>query len=474
MFLAFWNVGNSRIVNQRQCRSRCYGCGISRPVGVLRAIHALLHTFRDVPYIPTAWVSSSVMFIYKVFLRPQKRTGRAKIPRFLFVAKTLSATCPYLGIPRIQSLYVMTNEKLLSQTISFLRFPMIVGVVFIHSNLLTFDIQGQEYNFCQWQWLAYVVRFFSQVLPAISVPLFFFISGFLFFYKTDFDNNTYVSKLKSRRMTLLVPYLIWNFIGFLILLIQMQPQFESLFPMLKDYRIDISVFLKCFWLIKLPMNLNCVAPINNPFWFVRDLIILVLFTPILHWVLKKCGVLFLSFMSVIWFFRLGTYINLPDLSHQSIFFFPLGAYFSIRSINFTDSVRNAKWLPIAYGLFAVCDTLDLGGREYYYWFHNIGIIMGMPAIIYIATRFIEKYSVKPSKFLSNASFFVFAAHGLFISKFMKVVVMVVKPQQPLLVLFIYFFVPITTILICLLTYKLLCRTVPNFTKVITGSRLPIS
>ena len=131
----------------------------------------------------------------------------------------------------------MTNDELLSKTISYLRFPLIVGVVFIHNKMAEINVQGDIVSYDDWPWLTYTMDFFSSVLPTIAVPLFFFISGFLFFYKVDFDKNVYIKKLKSRYHTLVIPYLIWNFVGFLILLIQMHPRFYSLFPLLKDYRI---------------------------------------------------------------------------------------------------------------------------------------------------------------------------------------------------------------------------------------------
>ena len=119
----------------------------------------------------------------------------------------------------------MTNDALLSKTNSFLRFPLIVGVVLIHNNLEEINIQGKTISYGSWPWLSYLMEFFSSVLPTIAVPLFFFISGFLFFHHTDFDGTVYKKKLKSRCRTLLVTYLIRNFAGFLILRRNARPCF---------------------------------------------------------------------------------------------------------------------------------------------------------------------------------------------------------------------------------------------------------
>lgn len=365
----------------------------------------------------------------------------------------------------------MTNEELLSKTISYLRFPLIVGVVFIHSKMGEINIQGKEVRYEAWPWLTHTMDFFSSVLPTIAVPLFFLISGFLFFYKVDFCNEIYSKKLKSRFHTLAIPYLIWNFIGFLILLIQMHPRFYSLFPLLKDYRIDITKFLSYFWIRDLPMvgPGEHDSPINYPFWFIRDLIILVVASPFIHWLIKKFKFAVIVALGAVWFFGLGKYIGLPTLCHQSIFFFPLGAYFSINHINFVSMAHKYSWSVPVYLILALADTFTKG-ETYNFWFHKTGILIGLMSATYIASALVYIGKVKTSKFLSDASFFVFALHGLFINKYMKAIVMTVHPGSPFLVLFIYFFVPITTICVCLAIYKVLSRYLPSVAKVVTGGR----
>ena len=429
-------------------------------------------TLLRVSYIPTAWVSYSALFILQVFSGPQRRTGRSQIPRFSFVVNgTSNLTCP-IWVFGGRRFTIMINDGLLSKTIDYLRFPLAVGVVFIHNKMDSFDIQGKEVNYGDfWPWLNYVIDFFSAVLPTIAVPLFFFISGFLFFYKIDFSKAIYIKKLKSRSRTLLIPYLIWNFIGFLILLTQMEPRFFSLFPLLKDYRIDLTEFLSYFWIRDLPMDppTERAVPIDGPLWFVRDLIILVLVSPLIYWLIKKLKYWLVVLLGIVWFFHLGKHIGLPGLCHQSIFFFPLGAYFSINKINFVELANKIKWSPCLYAILAIGDTITKG-EPYNHWFHNLGVMVGIFAVVCIASLLLVKDRVHINKFLSDASFFVFAAHGLFISKFMKALIMTVQPQSSLVVLFIYFFVPITTILICLGIYKILNRWMPSLARVVTGGR----
>ncbi|MGD9772520.1 MAG: acyltransferase family protein, partial [Parabacteroides sp.] len=133
----------------------------------------------------------------------------------------------------------MSHSDLQSDTIHFLRFPLIVGVVFIHAHLSSdfVNITASDYP------VFYVVNeFVSNILVRVSVPLFFFFSGFLFYYKTDFNGITYAKKVKSRIQSLLIPYLIWNiFLLALYYFVQKIPDINALFSGEKERIADFSV-----------------------------------------------------------------------------------------------------------------------------------------------------------------------------------------------------------------------------------------
>ena len=362
------------------------------------------------------------------------------------------------------------KDTIISKTIDFLRFPMIVGVVFIHSNMQVVNIQGTLIRFDKWPAVAFIMNFFSSVLADVCVPLFFFFSGFLFFYYSDFSKYTYINKIKKRIRTLLVPYLIWNFVAFLILLIQVHPRIVVFFPLLKDYRVDIVSFLSSFWVTNLPISMSGPAnPINTPLWFIRDLMILVLLSPIIWWLIKKMCYFFIIFLGVIWFFSFGECIGLPNLCHQSIFFFPLGAYFGINKLNFVEMTQKVYWIPFVYIAIALLDALTRV-THFSYVIHNVEILIGMMALVYISSSMIKRRIVQVNTFLVGASFFVYALHNLFLGKLTKVIVMLVQPNSPISVLLIYYSMPFIAIIICLSLYKFLCSKIPSFCSVITGGR----
>ena len=114
--------------------------------------------------------------------------------------------------------------ELQSQTIIWLRLPLVLLVLLIHVNpqnreiftpIQTIDVShltiANIYSI-----IGRVGYYFSQV----AVPFFFFTSGYFFFYKIrEWNSRCYKTKVKKRLKTLFVPYLLWNIlaIGLIIL-----------------------------------------------------------------------------------------------------------------------------------------------------------------------------------------------------------------------------------------------------------------
>ncbi len=362
----------------------------------------------------------------------------------------------------------ITDEELLSKTISYLRFPLIVGVVFIHNDISTFTLQGIKHEFNNPDWYYYIIAFFSQVLPRISVPLFFFISGFLFFYHTDFTLETYKQKLKGRIKTLLIPYLLWNFIGFLLLSIKHLPMFESVFPSISKIDYNLSTFFNCFWDFRFPDTETTMgSPINYPFWFIRDLMVTVLLTPVIYWLIRYIKIGYILILCICWY--CGYHWNISGLNLSVIFFFSLGAYVSISHINLLPIFRKSYFIPFIYIIISIADAVTKE-ESYNHYIHDIGILLGILSAFTIVSYFIDKGKIRVNKFLSDSSFFIFAMHGLFMGEFMKVLFIILHPQSPYMLLFIYFLVPAITILICIGIYGGLKKYCPQVAKILTGGR----
>lgn len=362
----------------------------------------------------------------------------------------------------------MTNDELLSKTISWLRFPLIVGVVFIHNNFTEngITVQGITYEIENPFWYNTIVNIFSEVLPRVAVPLFFLISGFLFFYHTDFDGRVYKRKLKGRARTLLVPYLIWSVIAFLYPLTRSIPGLQWLFPNATGFEFDLHEFFKGFWTAT---NLEGpeFMPRDYPLWFVRELMVVVLFTPVIHWLIRRTNYLIVFLLGVLWYIE--PWSRIPALSLPAWFFFVLGAYFSIKKINPLYILRNYQWLPWLYLAIAIVDTITKEA-DYNDYIHKIGILVGMASCFILVGKGLKNGRLKINKFLSDGSFFVFAAHAIILPDMRKVFSKLLLPDSAVSFTILYFLVPIVTILLCLFVYRLLKRYLPRVAAVVTGGR----
>ena len=379
------------------------------------------------------------------------------------------------------------NEITLSNTIKYLRFPLTVGIILAHSNLgrLGFVVHGVQYGLNYPDWYFYFSILFSEALACFCVPTFFVVSGYLFFYKTDFDGTTYYKKLKKRFKTLMIPYLLWNLIAILIRVVKMLPIFSSLFHNMDNIEFRFSLirlfntffyddhtnglFIDHFIMVKSMSPL----PANGPMWYVRDLMVLILFTPLIYWLIKKLKFWFIIGLTV--YLYVFGHSLLPEGNYLSIlidylFFFSWGAYYSINKHNLIDQMRKIKYAAYLFipALIAYLWTVDTDYNRYIFLPY---IIIGIIFVFVVTSYLFEKGRIHVNHTLSNCSFFVFALHSLILSDLGKLLFMGCQLNDtPIVLLFLYIAIPTITILICIFLYKLLNKYMPTICGLLTGGR----
>lgn len=175
----------------------------------------------------------------------------------------------------------MKIDDEVSQRIAALRFFLIFEVVLLHmgNNYSKFISNGGDASSTLFQFIVYL---FSDAISDTAVPLFFLMSGFLFFYNFKLSYACYLQKLRSRFWSLAVPYAFWN-IAYLLFkfVVQTTPMFSTMLggesKRLVDY-VPFDYFDALFGLT--------TYPISYQFWFIRDLILMVVISPAI-WVMVK-------------------------------------------------------------------------------------------------------------------------------------------------------------------------------------------
>ena len=146
----------------------------------------------------------------------------------------------------------------------------------------------------------FVRNIISQGIARVAVPLFFLLSGYLFFLGFHWSITKYKKKLLSRISTLLIPFVFWNCLILLLLAIAQELQsFQSFFPgndkLISTYGM--------FDYLNALFGFNRF-PVSYQFWFIRDLVVMILLVPIVQLMLRLCPVSFLGIIAFFWFFNL--------------------------------------------------------------------------------------------------------------------------------------------------------------------------
>ena len=164
------------------------------------------------------------------------------------------------------------NNPIIKKVISFFS---IILVLYIHSGFHNIPNEIQEMSFN-----SYLQESISGMLGRCAVPLFYAISGYLFFLNTENGINTIWRKMKKRVRTLLIPFIIAA-LFFPIFLIAME-----LFPLTKQFVNNTNAFsnnlqLPFIEIIKsiFYANTNGTTPWAFHLWFLRDLIIMLSYHP---------------------------------------------------------------------------------------------------------------------------------------------------------------------------------------------------
>ncbi len=362
-----------------------------------------------------------------------------------------------------QNFNILNGDKLQLDVISFLRFPLIVGVVLMHTKLRKIDSlvamdMAAIYPFNgAYPLYENTVYFFTQVFLPIRVPLFFFFSGILFFYKTEkMVKNVYLTKLKKRFRSLFIPYLFWNFLFIFVYNIC-----GKLFPGSIDSFIGEGFHIQD-WLLLL------WKPASYQLWFLRDLMVVVLFTPVIYWMIRKFDCLLVFFLGLLWLMALWS--NGSGFPISAFFFFSWGGYFSLSKKNFIGIVQPHTLLwGAGYFILAVL-TFQFRDYEWAVYLKQISVIWGSAFIIALTSHYISKGQWKVNRFLSESSFFIYAYHVMALPIIRRFLQLFIPSNSDLDATIFYFVWGVVSVVIGLIGYFILKRWVPKPLAFITGGR----
>lgn len=337
----------------------------------------------------------------------------------------------------------------ISQTFGLLRFPLIVLVVFVHTfqgpvlvDGTMHGVQSDVYNV--------IGNIISHNLASVAVPTFFFISGYLYFKEQEFNLRLYKQKSFSRGRSLLVPYLIWNT---WVLLFMLVVQFigswlgiEFTGRMIWDY--GWSDFLAAYW-----KQAGGNYPINFPLWYIRDLMIVCVFTPFVYCAVRYVPML-VTILIAIW---IGISACFQIYLSISFVFFTLGAYTVINKLTFIDGFKS-WWsrITLVFPLL-VCVPAFSSCAGNFIWV--IRLVVGVYFVLNLSFVLVTRYDMQRWICPTAVSFYVLVFHEPLQAYIKKVSYLLLNPKGELEMLLLYFSVPLLTVFVCVFIYIMLSKIV---------------
>jgi len=352
-----------------------------------------------------------------------------------------------------------------SSRISAIGFAAMVLVFFVHTNNLRVNFRDHSVITG-----SPAVRFIENALScgiaSAAVPWFFVVSGFLFFYDAPERGTAEMSwfngKLRRRLQSLVVPYLIWSSFYFGVLTLLKMPAEATHF--FKSGDIDFSptaVLQRVF-----------VDPVPYQLWFVRDLIVYTLLSPLILAVVRRAGLWWLAALALLWVGR----TNLVVVSPEGLLFFCAGCWMAINpaSIRYLESDRLAGnrrgllwcglWIGLALAV-GVCGTL---------WdplpplVRELDVLAGLMALWFGFP--VWGQPIRPLLLrLAPYTFFLYVAHEPILTIFKKLAFASLEPA-PSTHLIAYFGAPAVTAVVLLCVGSLLRDRLPRWYGVLTGWR----
>lgn len=304
---------------------------------------------------------------------------------------------------------------------------------------------------------------------SVAVPLFYLISGYLFFLKVPDGLFSIVQKMKKRCRTLLIPYLVANILTFLFYaLLNVITWKMPAIDKVVNFKVLDVLMEKGLWAT---LELVFIAPpIAFQLWFVKYLMVVILFSPLIYFALKY-AVTKTVYIRLAVAILLVVFIYGHTMLARTVFWFVAGGLFAMARTGI-ENKRYGKFttafITALYVFLSVGAATGILAPE---WKRYIPLV-GVPAI-WLLYDLVADYNRKAVEgelvlFFSKYTFFVYLCHEPLLNIFKKTPLLISRSETMFIAS--YLIIPILFYLAaCLLGYC--CRSIaPRLYSIYTGGR----
>lgn len=351
----------------------------------------------------------------------------------------------------------VSYKQRFSEAIDWLRFTLIFFIILLHCYTSVQLPEGNHHiYFCSLYTLAFC-------LGESGVPSFFFISGYLFFI----SKKKYSEKISSRIKSLFFPYIIWNSIILLLYVLLYYAGYSLSICGKSIAEYTWYDYLRAFW-DRGSFDKGNFVPILIPYWYIRNLFIVSLLSPVFYIIIKQSflALLFLLISAISWI------ITPPNaFIPQTIFFFSLGAWFSIHEKNPLEYIITHRHSFIfCFLFFSIGDIIfhTLISIPTNLFVHRISLIFNIAFLILIADYCSRREIV--SSFLTKSTFFVFSIHYPIAYFVRTICIKVFEKASDATHILLYILSVCITLGASLLLFSVFKRFFPRIYEILSGNR----
>ena len=365
------------------------------------------------------------------------------------------------------------NGTDIERRINFLRLLLIIGLVFLHYG----EFPGSDQSpFRGWSStdtpVATFINSFFLFLFFSAVPVLSTISGYLYFKGMDSGIGFYLRRWRSRVRSVLLPMISWNaFVVVLFLAIGALWPSATLQSII-DYDVtDLDAGSTLNALVGVTRH-----PINFQFWFLHDLLLTVLCTPLLGFLIRKAPFIGLLGIGFAW---LADYDFVIFFRSDVLFFFYLGGLARLRYWNLDFlSHRAALSLMAAYVVLIALRTLapayvdpqGMAGEFLLGPGTSLLRVVGVLSFWGCAPMLMETFWGRRVTALGAVAFFLHAIHWP-LNQFIKLGLAQLMPGDgEAAMLFNYFATIALTLVAALLIARIMTRVAPGLFSHLSGGR----
>jgi len=347
-------------------------------------------------------------------------------------------------------------DATVSARINLMRIVLISGIIFVH---VPYDPATSPYagTFGGLDWLRV---FLADSLFRIGVPCLSAISGYLLFHRglAAFD---YRKTLRGKASTILLPFLLWN-TAFLVLVYAAQSRGIGF-----GYLPDVVHAGPRDW-----MNLALAVeawPINIPLYFLRDLLLCLVLSPLIAFAVRRYPRTVLALMLAY------AVLPLPNgifLKKSILFGFSLGAALALHRVDIRHLDRFA--VPVVAAALAMAVLLSFAlyayGPDFPVWLdmlRSLAAIAGIFGAWALSALLIRTGTGRALSRLGGLSFWIFCGHYPLLILFWMVWNRLGIADYPLF----YAASPVLALTILVSTHAAARRFAPGLSAVLTGRRM---